>query len=143
MAAVTSLIRAQQIYLARIDRVLRPFDLTFARYEVLMILSFSRIGSLPLNKIGARLQVHPTSITNAVDRLEEQGLLRRLAHPTDGRTTLAEITAAGRALAGKATEALNSDVFATPGLDDDQVSTLIDVLQVLRRSAGDFEPLEA
>jgi DNA-binding MarR family transcriptional regulator len=143
MAAVTSLIRAQQIYLARIDRVLRPFRLTFARYEVLMILSFSRIGALPLNKIGARLQVHPTSVTNAVDRLEEQGLLRRLAHPTDGRTTLAEITAEGRALAGKATDALNSDVFAAPGLDENQVSTLIDVLKVLRRSAGDFEPLEA
>jgi DNA-binding MarR family transcriptional regulator len=143
MAAVTSLIRAQQIYLARIDRVLRPFGLTFARYEVLMILSFSRIGSLPLNKIGARLQVHPTSVTNAVDRLEEQGLLRRLAHPTDGRTTLAEITVEGRALAGKATDALNSDVFAAPGIDQNQVSTLIDVLKVLRRSAGDFEPLEA
>jgi DNA-binding MarR family transcriptional regulator len=142
MAAVTSLIRAQQIYLARIDRILRPFELTFARYEVLMILSFSRIGSLPLNKIGARLQVHPTSVTNAVDRLEEQGLLRRLAHPTDGRTTLAEITTEGRALAGKATDALNSFVFADPGLDEYQVSTLIDVLRVLRHSAGDFEPLE-
>jgi DNA-binding MarR family transcriptional regulator len=139
MAAVTSLMRAQQIYLARIDRVLRPLGLTFARYEVLMILSFSRIGSLPLNKIGARLQVHPTSVTNAVDRLEEQGLLRRTAHPTDGRTTLAEITAEGRTLAAKATEALNTDVFAAPGLEEDEVSALIEVLNTLRRSAGDFE----
>ena len=92
MAAVTSVFRAQQIYLARIDAVLRPLGLTFARYEVLMLLMFSRAGSLPLSKVGARLQVHPTSVTNAVNRLEEQGLISRVPHPTDRRTTLAEIT---------------------------------------------------
>ena len=138
MAAVTSVIRAQQIYLARVDRVLRPLNLTFARYEVLMVLLFSRAGSLPLNKLGSRLQVHPTSITNAVDRLEEHGLLRRVPHPTDGRTTLAEITPAGRKVAEAATESINDDVFTAPGLDPDEVSTLVAVLQALRRSAGDF-----
>src|SRR5487761_254435 len=42
MAAVTSIMRAHQIYLARVDAALRPFDLTFARYELLMLLSLSR-----------------------------------------------------------------------------------------------------
>jgi DNA-binding MarR family transcriptional regulator len=139
MAAVTSIIRAQQIYLARVDQVLRPLGLTFARYEVLMLLVFSRTGSLPLNKMGARLQVHPTSITNAVDRLEDQDLLHRVPHPTDRRTTLAEITEEGRELALKATAAINTAVFAAPGLPDPDVSTLVDLLKDLRRSAGDFE----
>jgi DNA-binding MarR family transcriptional regulator len=139
MAAVTSVIRAQQIYLARIDGVLRPLGLTFARYEMLMLLGFSRAGSLPLNKMGTRLQVHPTSITNAVDRLEGQGLIRRVPHPTDGRTTLAEITDDGRRLALKATEAVNESVFVTPGLVGTDVITLVEVLQNLRRSAGDFD----
>ncbi len=138
MAAVTSVIRAQQIYLARIDSVLRPFGLTFARYEVLMLLGFSRAGSLPLNKMGTRLQVHPTSITNAVDRLETQGLIRRVPHATDRRTTLAEITDEGRQLALEATEAVNGAVFATPGLVGADVITLVEVLQKLRRSTGDF-----
>ncbi len=89
MAAVTSVFRAQQIYLARIDAVLRPLGLTFARYEVLMLLTFSRAGALPLSKVGTRLQVHPTSVTNAVNRLADDGLITRLPHPTDGRTTLA------------------------------------------------------
>ncbi len=80
MAAVTSVFRAQQIFLARIDTILRPLGLTFARYEVLMLLVFSRAGSLPLNKMGARLQVHPTSITNAVNRLEEGGLISRVSY---------------------------------------------------------------
>ena len=87
MAAITSVVRAQQLFLGRIDTVLRPLELTFARYEVLMLLLFSRRGSLPLNKIGARLQVHPTSVTNAVDRLEEQDLIKRVPHSSDRRTT--------------------------------------------------------
>lgn len=138
MAAVTSVMRAQQIYLARVDDVLRPFGLTFARYEVLMLLQFSRAGSLPLNKIGSRLQVHPTSVTNAVDRLEEKGLLRRAPHPSDRRTTLAEITDAGRRAAVSATGTLNASVFTEPGLEPGQVRELVAVLRQLRRAAGDF-----
>ena len=142
MAAVTSVIRAYQIYMARVEAVLRPFDLSFARYELLMVLSFSRRGSLPLNKLGSRLQVHPTSVTNAVDRLAQQGMLRRVAHPTDGRTTLAEITPSGRRVARKATDALNAEVFADPGLDANEVGSLLTILTKLRAGAGDFEPID-
>lgn len=140
MAAVTSVIRAHQIYMARVETVLRPFELSFARYELLMVLLFSRTGSLPLSKLGVRLQVHPTSVTNAVDRLEGQGLLRRTAHPTDGRTTLAEITDAGRRVARQATDALNAEVFASPGLRRDQIDQLLGILTELRQGAGDFAP---
>jgi len=140
MAAVTSIVRAHQIYMARVESVLRALDLTFARYELLMILLFSRRGSLPLNKLGSRLQVHPTSVTNAVDRLERQGFLRRVAHPTDGRTTLAEITPAGRKVARRATDDINLQVFSDPGLDRVDVEALIEVLARLRRGAGDFAP---
>jgi DNA-binding MarR family transcriptional regulator len=87
MAAVTSVMRAEQVFLARVDEALRPFKLTFARYEALMLLSFSRQGSLPLSKVGQRLQVHPTSVTNTIDRLEAQGFVRRVPHATDRRTT--------------------------------------------------------
>jgi DNA-binding MarR family transcriptional regulator len=139
MAAVTSVFRAQQIYLARIDAVLRPLGLTFARYEVLMLLLFSRAGALPLSKVGARLQVHPTSVTNAVNRLEQQGLIIRVPHPVDGRTTLAEITPAGRGVAAKATDAVNQEVFMTPGLDAEGVGALVEVIRQLRQEAGDFE----
>jgi DNA-binding MarR family transcriptional regulator len=92
MAAVTSIMRAQAIVLARVDDVLRPLSLTFARYELLMLLHFSRTGSLPMVKASARLQVHPASVTNVATRLERAGLVRRRAHPTDGRAILVEIT---------------------------------------------------
>jgi DNA-binding MarR family transcriptional regulator len=138
MAAVTSIMRAQQILLARVDEVLRTVGLTFARYEVLMLLRFSRRGALPLARIGERLQVHPASVTNAIDRLEAQGLVRRVPHPSDRRATLAELTDAGREVADKATDALNADVFGDVGLDPAQVTTLVDVLGTLRHRAGDF-----
>lgn len=138
MAAVTSLMRAQQIVLARVEEVLRPHELTFARYELLMLLLFSRNGSLPLSRVGDRLQVHPASVTNLVDRLERQGLVRRVPHPSDRRATLAELTDAGRQLADAATADLNRVVFSAPGLADDDLSSLISVLRTLRRAAGDF-----
>jgi len=68
MAAVTSIVRAQQIVLQRIDTVLRPLDLTFARFEILTLLSFTKRGSLPMTRMGALLQVHPTSVTSAAWR---------------------------------------------------------------------------
>jgi DNA-binding MarR family transcriptional regulator len=138
MAALTSIMRVQQIFLSRVDRVLRPLGLTFARYETLRLLAFSRAGALPLGKVGERLQVHPGSVTNAIDRLEEQQLVRRRPHPTDGRTTLAEITARGRTLTEKATAALNAEVFAELGLSDDDLHDLFVILRKVRAGSGDF-----
>ena len=139
MALITSVVRVQQIFLARIERTLTPFGLTFARYEVLMLLTFTRTGQMPLGKIGQRLQVHPASVTNVIDRLEVDGLVRRRAHPTDQRTTLASITAKGRRVAAAATEVLNADVFAHVGPPPDQLVELCDALTDLRRAAGDFD----
>ena len=138
MAAVTSVMRAEQVFLARVDEALRPFKLTFARYEALMLLSFSRLGSLPLSKIGQRLQVHPTSVTNTIDRLEAQGFVRRVPHATDRRTTLAEITASGRGVSELATKAVNAAVFTGTGLSPSDLGELFRLLRKLRRAAGDF-----
>src|SRR3954470_21481752 len=77
MAVLTSIMRVQQVLIARVDEELRPFGLTLARYEVLMLLVFSRTGALPMGKVGERLQVHPASVTNAMDRLEKQSLVER------------------------------------------------------------------
>lgn len=138
MAAITSLMRAHQIALARVESTLRPLGVTFARYEVLMLLLFSRRGSLPMKLIASRLQVHPTSVTNAVDRLEKAGLVTRDAHPDDRRALIITLTTEGRALAEKATTVLNSEVFSKPGLASPDVEQLVDVLGRMRREAGDF-----
>jgi DNA-binding MarR family transcriptional regulator len=138
MVAVTSVMRAHQILLARLNEVLDPFALTFARYEALMLLYLSRAGSLPLGKMGARLQVHPASVTSLVDGLERAGYARRAKHPTDRRTTLATITPRGREVAGAATEALNEISFGTAPLEPAELDTVSEALRRLRLGAGDF-----
>jgi DNA-binding MarR family transcriptional regulator len=139
MAAATSIMRAQQIVLARVDDALRPFDLTFARYEALVLLTFSRKGSLPLGKMGERLMIHPTSVTNVVDRLERQGLVERVAHPTDRRTTLCEITEQGREVVAAATEAVVAVDLGVTGLSEKEVEQLTKLLRKVRADAGDFD----
>jgi len=138
MAAVTSIVRVQQIMMQRIDAVLRPLDLTFARYEILTLLSFTKHGSLPMTRMGALLQVHPTSVTSAVDRLEAQGFVERLPHPTDRRAVLASITDSGRKQAATATISLNTEVFEQVGISQEQVTELLGILRTIRTNAGDF-----
>jgi DNA-binding MarR family transcriptional regulator len=138
MMAVTSVMRAQQILLSRLNETLEPFELTFARYEALMLLYFSRRGQLPLGKIGARLQVHPTSVTNLVDRLERAGYIERVPHPSDRRTTLAAITERGRQAAHAATDALHAIRFGTSPLSRSDLEAITGVLRKLRLAAGDF-----
>lgn len=132
MAVVTSVMRAQQVLLARADAVLGRFGLTFARFEVLTLLSFTRHGELPMGKLGARLQVHPASVTSAVARLEKQGFVERRPHPTDGRTTLAVLTDEGRTVAASAAESLNREVFETLDLTPEEEVGLLGLLARLR-----------
>lgn len=138
MTAVTSIARVHQLVLRRCDDALAPHELTFARYEVLVLLTFSRRGALPLGKVGERLQVSPASVTNAIDRLEASGYVERRPHPTDGRTTLATLTPSGRAVVDRATAALEAVHYGVDGLDAVAARRLFETLRVVRSTAGDF-----
>ena len=138
MRAVTSIMRAHQILIAELDARLRPYGITFSRYEALVLLMYSKAGALPLSKIGERLQVHATSVTNVIDRLESAGLVRREPNPRDGRGTLAVITEEGRAVATKATADLNSARFGMGALEGSQLKQVYALLRTLRQDAGDF-----
>jgi DNA-binding MarR family transcriptional regulator len=137
MAAATSIIRANQLVLTEVDRALRPMGLTFARYELLMLLSFSRNKALPVTKVGERLMVHPTGITRLLDKLEQDGLVRREPNPNDRRGTLAHITPAGRRLAARASKAVAKVRFGID-LDDPALEQIIQAMTEFRRQAGDL-----
>ncbi|MBN9619259.1 MAG: MarR family transcriptional regulator [Actinobacteria bacterium] len=138
MRAVTSIMRAHQILLAELDAMLRPFGITFSRYEALVLLVHSQDGALPLSKIGERLQVHATSVTNVIDRLEAAGLVRREPNPRDGRGILAVITDEGRQVAEKATVEFNNARFAMSALPLEDLQQLFGILRSLRLHAQDF-----
>jgi DNA-binding MarR family transcriptional regulator len=139
MHAVTSLMRVQQLVIGRLDAILKPHGLTFARYEALVLLVFSSRGSLPLGKMGERLQVHPTSVTSIVQRLSRDGLVVRTPHPDDGRGVLAEITPRGRELVEVATRDLVATDFALESLSEEELAEVSRLLRPVRRDAGDFE----
>lgn len=137
MAAVTSVMRVQQLLLSRVEDVLKPYGLTFAAYEALRLLAFTRRGSLPMGKMGERLMVHPASVTNAIRKLESRGLVERRLSPDDRRIVLATITDEGRAIAAEATDALNQSEFGLPGLSANRAVEITTALRELRTAAGD------
>jgi DNA-binding MarR family transcriptional regulator len=138
MVAVTSVMRAHQILLARVEAALRPYDLSFSRFELLRLLAFSRTGALPIAKASDLLQVHVTSVTHAIRRLESAAHVERVPHPTDRRTTLVQLTALGRTTVAEATATLNKEVFADIGMSAKESRALVASIDTLRRNAGDF-----
>lgn len=137
MAAVTTIVRVNQILVARVEDALAPFGLSFARFEILRLLGFTRKGMLPMGKISDRLQVHPASVTSAVKRLEREGLITRRNDSADNRIVLAELKPEGRAVLRPATEAVNR-VFLDLGIGRDEVEKLIRLVAPIRDQAGDF-----
>jgi DNA-binding MarR family transcriptional regulator len=138
MAAVTSVMRVQQLLLAQVEDILKPYGITFAAYEALRLLAFTRTGSLPMGKMGIRLMVHPAAVTNAISKLEQRGLVRRNMSPEDRRVVLATITDSGRALVEDATAALNEAAFGLPGLTPEQAASLVRMLREVRALTGDL-----
>ena len=138
MAAITSIMRAHQILLAEVDAVVRPYGLTFARYEALVLLTFSKTGALSMSKIGERLMVHPTSVTNTIDRLVRSGLVAKRPNPNDGRGTLATITDKGREVVEAATRDLMAMDFGLGVYDAEECGQIFALLRPLRIAARDF-----
>ncbi|MDR3033139.1 MAG: MarR family transcriptional regulator [Kitasatospora sp.] len=139
MAAITSVMRAHQILLSQVDAVVKPYGLTFARYEALVLLTFSRDGELTMSKIGERLMVHPTSVTNTVDRLVRSGYVDKRPNPNDGRGTLASITGKGREVVESATRDLMAMDFGLGAYDAEECEEIFAMLRPLRLAAGDFD----
>jgi DNA-binding MarR family transcriptional regulator len=137
LAAVASIVRIHQVLIARLNDALAPFELTMGSYEALMLLFLSRRGALPLAKLSARLQAHPTSAADLAEALEQRGYATRGAQPGDDRTTLVTITERGRQVAAEATALLNKAQFGTAPLREQELVALTEILRRLRAGAGD------
>jgi DNA-binding MarR family transcriptional regulator len=138
MEATTAVMRIQQILVARIDLELQRFDVTFPQYEALVLLYFSREGSLPLGRMGRRLMVHPATVTNTIDQLERKGLVRREPHAADRRSVLATITPAGRKVARKASDALVEARFGIADMTDTEAERIATTIRAFRKRISDY-----
>ena len=139
MAVFTGILRSYQLLSDQIQHVMRRHDLSFARYEVLTWLATDPDSALTLSWISKTLRIPPATVTNIIDRLEDEKLVRRVPHPSDARTTLAEITARGRRAAMDATSDLNETVYEQIGLNERQRNQLLDLLAQLRAKGNEFD----
>ena len=139
MAVYTAIVRSYQLLDDQVTKVMRRYDLTFARYEVLTWLATDPESSITLSWISRTLRIPPATVTNIIDRLEADKLVRRVPHPSDARTTLAVITDKGRKLALDATEDLNTNVYDRIGLSVAKRHELLDLLAELRANGNEFD----
>lgn len=139
MAVYTAILRSYQLLDAQVNQVMRNHGLTFARYEVLTWLATDTDQPLTLSWISRTLRIPPATVTNIIDYLESNDLIRRVTHPSDGRTTLAEITDQGRQLAEAATAELNEHVYEQIPLSEDGRGSLLELLRDLRVNGNEFD----
>ena len=138
MVTATSIMRVQQLLITEFDAIAGRHGLTFARYEALVLLAFSRDGRLSMGRIGERLMVHPTSATNTIQRLVAQGFVERVPNPQDRRGAIAVITDTGRAAMEATTADLESADFGLGMLSPEEQDALFSLLRGVRVAAGDF-----
>jgi DNA-binding MarR family transcriptional regulator len=138
-AVFTAILRSHQMLMSRVDEVMRRHGLTFARYEVLAWVAAEPGSALALSWISDVLRIPPATVTNLIDRLVADELVRRIPHPSDARTTLAEITDRGRRVVDDATVELNEQVYGPLELDGDEREQLITLLHDVRARGGEFD----
>jgi DNA-binding MarR family transcriptional regulator len=139
--AMSSLLRFHRLVTVVVEDVLKKHKLNLTDYTILMSLQLSR--TQPISRLARGLLINSTTATLATDRLAQRGLIERKPHPTDRRTTLISISAKGRTLIDKATEALKDSEFGFGGTDIDDRGELIGLLARLRMAAGDFDETRA
>lgn len=137
--ALAALVRGYAVAVRGVETLLRPLGLSLSRFELLLLLSFSRSGRLSMTRIRDLLMVHGSSVTYLVERLEEAGLVAREVSASDRRISLVRLTEEGRGLVERAAQRLVDGGFGPfAGLEDERLGQLADLLGELRR--GGPEP---
>jgi DNA-binding MarR family transcriptional regulator len=136
--ALTSLVRGYGAVVREVEALLKPVGLSLSRFEVLLLLSFSRSGALPIMKIRDLLMVHGSSVTYLVDRLQEAGWVARDGDPGDRRVSLVRLTDEGRDAVEAGAALLAENGFGPLGdLGEAGLGELADLLGHLRRDRDD------
>lgn len=136
MVAAGSILRAAQTLVTVMDAALAPLALNETRYRTLLALYFAKHGRLQLRWLSERLQLHQTTVTNSVDRLEKLGYVQRVPHPSDRRTTYAAITERGSAAVEEASQYLVKEGFGLAAMSDDDVSRITTIIGDFRARTG-------
>ncbi len=137
-AAMASLLRTTVVVTEELDRVLKKNQLSRTGYLILITLQMSQDETRPLGQLSKALLVHPSTITMAIDQLEKTGLVRRVPHPSDRRTVLAQLTPQGRQAAERASAALAEVNFGLRDTSEAAAARVAADLRNVREALGDL-----
>jgi DNA-binding MarR family transcriptional regulator len=118
---------------------LQNFDLQWWQYDVLS--SLRRQGKpfiMTATELADSAMLTSGAMTNRIDRLEEDGLVRRIRDDNDGRRVLVQLTNEGISLVEEATEArFETAEDALDSLSTQQRDALSDLLRLLLKNQDD------
>ncbi len=118
---------------------LQTFDLQWWQYDVLS--SLRRQGKpfiMTATELADSAMLTSGAMTNRIDRLEEDGLVRRIRDDNDGRRVLVQLTNEGISLVEEATEArFETAEDALDSLSTQQRDALSDLLRLLLKNQDD------
>jgi DNA-binding MarR family transcriptional regulator len=129
MAAVANIYRAASAVRQHLENsVLRPSDLTWTAFVVLWVVWVW--GESETRHVAEEAGISKGTLTGVARTLESRGLVRRAAHPTDGRLVLLALTDKGEELMRRVFPAFNEEeAFVTGQLSDTECRSLAEGLR--------------
>ena len=135
LEAWESLFRAQHELFTEMVQDFDDAHLSQAEYDVLLTVTRAPEMTSRLRDVTANMLISQPSVSRLIDRMVTRGLVAKCADPDDGRGALIRATDAGvKALRTLATVHGRSIAQRTSALDDDELRTLRDLSEKLRRS---------
>src|SRR5581483_4537197 len=116
---------ASRLLMWHFEKQLRPLGFGFAYFPVIAELEQQREGLLQ-NQLAERAHVEQPTMAALLTRMERDGLIERVAHPTDKRSSLIYLTRKARGGAPEAKERLGEVAErATAGFTLKERETLV------------------
>ena len=117
----------------RFDRKARQTGLPITRRQAAVVLYITRNEGVSQAEVAAWLDMEPIALVRMLDKLHEEGLVERRAHPTDRRVRTLWLTAAARPVVTQIlaiNKAIRNEAFA--GMPPDARDTVIDIFSGIK-----------
>ncbi|OCA85633.1 transcriptional regulator [Bacillus sp. FJAT-27225] len=121
----------------QVNKLIQENGLNPTEFAVLELLYHK--GDQPMQQIGSKILIASGSITYVVDKLEQKGLLQRVACPTDRRVTFAQITDKGKSFIEEVFPSHEQNIHEIMSrISEEERSQAIDLLKRLGIPSGKY-----
>lgn len=129
-------LRAAAAHVERsLSRVLDPYGLTAAQFELLLVVERLAASGAGCSELGRHLAAPGPDVTRMLDRLDSAGLVSRYRDAKDRRVVHAELTEKGRTLIGEAgPRVAEAEATVFDGLGEPDRHKLLELLKGVRRN---------